>query len=120
MNRLPFPRGNFPAKLQEMTDSPHDRNIRFLVSELTDPAVNLAVEETLFSRLPTGQALFFLYRNAPSVIFGRFQNPWLEADVEWLADQKIPMIRRSSGGGTVWHDLGNWNFFVKFEYFTCY
>ena len=86
-----------------------DRSWQILVSEETDPAINLALEEWLFSQVIPAKPLLLVYRNRPSVICGRFQNPWLEADVAWLAAQGVPLLRRLSGGRTVWHDEGNWN-----------
>jgi len=78
-------------------------------SPLTDPAKNLALEEQLFRARAGEQAHVLLYRNAPCVVIGRNQNPWVECDVEWLTERGIPLLRRASGGGAVWHDLGNLN-----------
>ncbi|MBT7164575.1 MAG: lipoate--protein ligase LplA, partial [Victivallales bacterium] len=55
-----------------------------LRSPLTDPAENLALEEHLFRARSGEQAHVLLYRNAPCVVIGRNQNPWVECDVEWL------------------------------------
>jgi lipoate-protein ligase A len=83
--------------------------VRLLRSQLTDPAENLALEEGLFRSRTGDQAMVLLYRNAPCVVIGRNQNPWQECDIEWLAGHGIPLLRRISGGGAVWHDLGNLN-----------
>lgn len=53
--------------------------------------------------------LLFLYRNRPSVHLGRFQNPWLECRPAYLEQEQITLLRRLSGGGTVYHDLDNLN-----------
>jgi lipoate-protein ligase A len=82
---------------------------QFLHSHHTDPAGNLALEEHLFRSRQDEDAHILLYRNAPCVVIGRNQNPWTECDVGWLAEQGVPLLRRLSGGGTVWHDLGNLN-----------
>jgi lipoate-protein ligase A len=82
---------------------------RLLRSQLTDPVENLALEERVFRSRTGTQAIVLLYQNAPCVVIGRNQNPWLECDVEWLADHGTPLLRRISGGGAVWHDLGNLN-----------
>jgi lipoate-protein ligase A len=81
------------------------------VSDSRDPFFHLAVEEWLLREAPLGdEPLWFLYRNDPCVVVGRFQNPWKEADLGWMASEGIPLVRRPSGGGTVWHDPGNVNF----------
>ena len=77
----------------------------------TDPAVNLALEEVLFQRLGPGfPGCFLLWQNGPSVIVGRHQNAWEEVDRAWLAERGVPVVRRNTGGGAVYHDLGNLNF----------
>lgn len=87
------------------------RCLTVYISEIHDPAFNLAIEKWLFQheKLDRDEVLFF-YRNAPSVIMGRFQNPWLECDLKKIKEQGVQLIRRESGGGTVYHDLGNLNF----------
>ena len=76
-----------------------------------DPALNLALEEVLFRRLgPAFPGCFLLWQNAPSVIVGRHQNTREEVDADWLAARAIPVVRRHTGGGAVYHDLGNLNF----------
>lgn len=87
---------------------------RVLILEGSDPMRNLAVEEALLSfhnSLTDGfDPVIVFYVNAPTVVVGKFQNPWLECDVDWVASDKVPILRRVSGGGTVWHDLGNINY----------
>lgn len=83
--------------------------VQLLRSPRTDPAGNLALEEHLFRSRQDDDTHVLLYRNTPCVVVGRNQNPWTECDVGWLARQGIPLLRRISGGGTVWHDLGNLN-----------
>ena len=73
-----------------------------------DPFFHLAVEEWLLRE--SGETAFFLYQNRPSVVLGRFQNPWLECDLSWMHTSGVQLVRRPSGGGTVWHDEGNVNF----------
>lgn len=79
-----------------------------LVSTTNDPALNLAFEHHLFqeAHLPC----MLLYRNVPCVVIGRNQNPWLEANMDYLRAHNIQLLRRFSGGGTVYHDLGNTNY----------
>ena len=76
-------------------------------NDSTCPQYNLALEEYLCSR---NLELFMLWRNEPSVIIGRFVN--VNEDVN--ADSGIQIVRRNSGGGSVYHDLGNINYsFIK-------
>lgn len=81
---------------------------KIYVSLLQNPYENLALEAALHRTIevPT----LFLYVNSPCVVIGRAQNPWLEADIAFLRQENIPLVRRQSGGGTVVHDLGNLNF----------
>lgn len=75
-----------------------------------DPLTNLVLEELLFENLQPGQEIYLVYINSPCVVIGRHQNPWKETKPALLEKQGIPLLRRISGGGTVWHDLGNINF----------
>ena len=79
-------------------------------STSSDVYLNLAREEYLLERLPETSHGLLLYVNSPSVVFGKHQNPWRECSVVALRDRGIPLARRISGGGTVYHDLGNLNF----------
>ena len=83
-------------------------SLRLFISESTSPTLNLAYENYLFKSQPL--PTLFIYRNDPCVVIGRNQNPWLEANLEYLNHNNIPLIRRYSGGGTVYHDLGNTNY----------
>jgi lipoate-protein ligase A len=76
----------------------------------SDPALNLALEEYIIRNPRMTDDYFILYINNPSVIIGRHQNAFEEADLLFLQKQHIPLIRRISGGGTVYHDKGNLNF----------
>ena len=85
--------------------------MRALVVNTTEPAYNLALEETLFDGLKTGEeGLFLLWRNAPSIIVGRHQCTGEEINADFVARRGIPVVRRNTGGGAVYHDLGNLNF----------
>jgi lipoate-protein ligase A len=78
----------------------------------TDPHWNLAYEDYfLDQRRKNGRKGrdLMLWRNSASVIVGRNQNPFVECDLSMLRAQGIPIVRRQSGGGTVYHDLGNTN-----------
>lgn len=74
-----------------------------------DAYFNIATEEYLLSRFPK-EDLFLLYVNAPSIIVGKFQNTLAEINLQYVQEKNIKVVRRMSGGGTVYHDLGNLNF----------
>jgi len=85
--------------------------MKFFYSEILDPILNLSIEKWLMSREDLeGTEVILFYRNMPSVIIGRFQNPWLECDLKKMSERSIPLVRRESGGGAVFHDPGNMNF----------
>lgn len=70
---------------------------------------NIASEEYLLKQYP-GEEIFLLYVNAPSIIVGRFQNTLAEINLDYVNQNAIKVVRRMSGGGAVYHDLGNLNF----------
>ncbi len=80
----------------------------YLNSESADPFFNLAVEEVLLKN--DNRDFAFFYRNNPALIIGKHQTAHKEADTKFTIENKIPVIRRISGGGTVFHDRGNLNF----------
>ena len=85
--------------------------MRLLHADSADPKTNAAFEESLY-RAPgePTEAVLLFYRNAPSVHCGRNQFPAAECAVSWCARQGIPVLKRCTGGGTVFHDLGNLNY----------
>ncbi len=74
----------------------------------TDPYFNLATEEYLLRNFK--ENCFMLWRNKPSIIVGKHQNALAEINYQYVKENNIDVIRRLSGGGTVFHDLGNLNF----------
>ncbi|CAE6505707.1 unnamed protein product [Rhizoctonia solani] len=82
------------------------------VSLSNDPYFNLSYEEWLFRHTDPALPILFMYRNKESVIIGRNQNPWKEINQTSLRESGIEFVRRRSGGGTVYHDLGNTNYSV--------
>lgn len=79
----------------------------------TDPYFNIATEEYLIKT--ASEPIFMIWQNMPSVIVGKHQNPLREVNLDFVNKLQIPIIRRISGGGTVYHDLGNINYsFIDF------
>ena len=74
----------------------------------TDPQWNLAAEEYLFKQLD--EPVFRLWQNGPSIIIGLHQNAYAEINVDYVRQNSIKVVRRMTGGGAVFHDLGNINF----------
>ena len=79
-----------------------------IYNENTNPYFNLAMEEYFLKN--THEDLFILWRNRPSIIIGKNQNTLSEINLDYVKSHSIPVVRRQSGGGAVFHDLGNINF----------
>jgi len=77
-----------------------------------DPAINLAVEEFALRQLDLMEDYLFIYENPQCVMLGKNQNPYEEINPVFLEENKIPLFRRMSGGGTVFHGPGNINFTI--------
>ena len=82
--------------------------MRCLIDNTTDPYWNLAVEEYLLTRLHV--PVFRLWRNSSAIIVGRNQHTRSEINSEYARENNIAVVRRLSGGGAVFHDLGNINY----------
>lgn len=77
---------------------------------ITDPRVNLAIEEFALKHLDINETYLLFYINEPSIIIGKNQNTVEEINAEYVREEGIHVVRRLSGGGAVYHDLGNLNF----------
>jgi len=75
-----------------------------------DPRINLAIEEYLIKSIAPKEEILMFYINKPSIIIGRNQNTIQEINVDYVKANDIIVVRRLSGGGAVYHDLGNLNF----------
>lgn len=83
----------------------------YIKNESQDPYFNQAFEEYVFDRLK-GEDVLLLWVNKPCVVCGRYQNVFEEVDVSRALRENIPIIRRNTGGGTVFHDTGNLNYTI--------
>lgn len=98
--------------------------VQVYTSTSQDPFLNLSIEHHLLQNTPEDSTILILYTNAPCIVFGRNQNPWMEVNLQRLAQMRdspssigwsagpVQLVRRRSGGGTVFHDGGNVNFSV--------
>ncbi|MGP9543902.1 lipoate--protein ligase [Psychrobacter sp. AOP7-B1-25] len=84
--------------------------LRILKSAVTNPWFNLATEDWIFNTLNPDSHTLFLWRNSETVVIGRSQNPWVECKTDKMKADDVFLARRQSGGGAVFHDLGNTNF----------
>jgi lipoate---protein ligase len=80
----------------------------FIDNNLTNPNFNLAAEEYILKNF--SEDVFMLWRNEPSIIVGKNQNTLSEINYGYVKEKSIPVVRRLTGGGAVFHDLGNLNF----------
>lgn len=83
---------------------------RIMISQSDDPWFNLATEEWIFRDMDPNVQTLFLWRNHDTVVIGRNQNPWSECNLQKMESDGVRLARRTTGGGAVFHDLGNTNF----------
>ncbi|TEA16883.1 putative lipoate-protein ligase A [Colletotrichum sidae] len=116
----PIPRifsrvGSLNRPFSALAASPSSKT-QVYISKSRSPYINLSIEHHLLQTTPSDSTVLFLYMNRPSIVIGRNQNPWLEVNLPLLQslDSKdaIDLVRRRSGGGTVFHDEGNVNYSV--------
>lgn len=82
--------------------------MRYIYNSITEPYFNLALEEYLLKQ--TKDEYFILWRNEPCIVVGKNQNTLSEIHLDFVKDNNIKVVRRLTGGGAVFHDLGNLNF----------
>ena len=91
----------------------HDKiNLQIIIGNQTNPYLNLAVESQLLDTYLENTVTLFLWRNRQTVVIGANQNPFSECDVDTLLKEGGHLTRRRTGGGAVYHDLGNLNFSI--------
>lgn len=82
----------------------------FFLCETNDGWRNLAADEYFLNHISKDEILLHIYINAPAVIIGKNQNAWRECNLKAMEADGVKLVRRISGGGAVYHDLGNVNF----------
>ena len=86
--------------------------MRYLINNCTDACRNMAFDEYVLESLPLDEPVFYLWRNAPSVIIGLNQSAYAEVNLDYLQKNGIALARRVTGGGAVYHDLQNLNYTI--------
>lgn len=84
----------------------------YMESPRTDPRFNLALEQYIFDQMDPRHSYFMLWRNHNTIVVGKHQNTMAEINASYVKDHDVRVVRRLSGGGAVYHDLGNVNFTV--------
>ena len=86
--------------------------MRYIRNNSTDAYFNMAFDEYALEQLPLDEPLFYLWQNRSAVIIGLNQNAYAEVDIDYLCQHDIALARRITGGGAVYHDLGNLNYTI--------
>lgn len=84
--------------------------MKYIEIKTKDPHFNLAMEEYLLTNCKPSESYFLLWQNEPSIIIGKHQNTMEEINTRFVEENNINVVRRMSGGGAVYHDLGNLNY----------
>lgn len=86
--------------------------MKYIVNNSNDPRYNLAFEEYCFKKLSRDEDYVILWINGPAIIVGKNQNTIEEVNSDYVEENGIRVVRRITGGGAVYHDLGNLNFSI--------
>jgi len=84
--------------------------IRYLDLYTTDPYFNLACEQFVFDELPRDCSYVMLWQNSSTIVIGKYQNTYSQINTDYVRENGIKVARRLSGGGAVYHDMGNLNY----------
>ncbi|MDF2879727.1 MAG: lipoyltransferase and lipoate-protein ligase [Clostridiaceae bacterium] len=90
--------------------------MKYLLSDSTDPFYNLAMEEYVFKNSKPHEDIVILWQNEPTIVIGLHQNALEEINLDFVKKNNIHVVRRITGGGAVYHDLGNLNFSFITDY----
>ena len=93
-----------------MTTTENKTKLQIIIGNQYNPYINLAVESNLLDNFLPNTVSLFLWKNKQTVVIGANQNPYSECDIESLLNEGGFLARRRTGGGAVYHDLGNLNF----------
>lgn len=85
----------------------------YIESKSTNPYYNLALEEYIFEKMDRSKDYFILWQNYNTIVVGKYQNTAEEINQEYVDEHGIRVVRRLSGGGAVYHDKGNLNYYIQ-------
>ncbi|GKX27943.1 lipoate--protein ligase [Vallitalea longa] len=86
------------------------KQAKVIISTSLDPWKNLSIEEFLVTNLKKDSCVLYLWKNDKTVVIGKNQNPWRECNIPLIEKDGVKLSRRITGGGAVYHGLGNLNF----------